>query len=154
MPWDTNDYPSSLKNLDTPVRKKAIDIANAMIEEGYKENQAIPIATEQAKEWYENAEEKEINRVTQMSDENLKNRDDDVNNSTKSRPELLDKGEHVMVHEDGWAVKAEGAKQVSNVFDTKEKAIKRAEEIAENKQTSVIIHKKDGSIQDRKEFNG
>ncbi|ELK48932.1 MULTISPECIES: DUF2188 domain-containing protein [unclassified Halobacillus] len=154
MPWDTNDYPSSLKNLDTPVRKKAIDIANAMIEEGYKENQAIPIATEQAKEWYENAEEKEINRVTQMSDENLKNRDDDVKNSTKSRPELLDKGEHVMVHEDGWAVKAEGAKQVSNVFDTKEKAIKRAEEIAENKQTSVIIHKKDGSIQDRKEFNG
>ncbi|WJE16541.1 DUF2188 domain-containing protein [Halobacillus sp. ACCC02827] len=154
MPWDTNDYPSSLKNLDTPVRKKAIDIANAMIEEGYKENQAIPIATEQAKEWYENAEEKEINRVTQMSDENLKNRDDDVKNSTKSRPELLHKGEHVMVHEDGWAVKAEGAKQVSNVFDTKEKAIKRAEEIAENKQTSVIIHKKDGSIQDRKEFNG
>ncbi|QHT45742.1 DUF2188 domain-containing protein [Bacillus sp. SB49] len=154
MPWDTNDYPSSLKNLDTPVHKKAIDIANAMIEEGYKENQAIPIATEQAKEWYENAEEKEINRVTQMSDENLKNRDDDVKNSTKSRPELLDKGEHVMVHEDGWAVKAEGAKQVSNVFDTKEKAIKRAEEIAENKQTSVIIHKKDGSIQDRKEFNG
>lgn len=49
MPWDTQDYPSSLKNLDTAVKKKAIDIANSMIDEGYDEGQAIPIATEQAK---------------------------------------------------------------------------------------------------------
>lgn len=26
MPWDTNDYPESLKNLDTSVRKKAMKL--------------------------------------------------------------------------------------------------------------------------------
>ncbi|RWZ58135.1 DUF2188 domain-containing protein [Halobacillus fulvus] len=149
MPWDTNDYPSSLKNLDTPVRKKAIDIANAMIDEGYKEDQAIPIATEQAKEWYENADQKERNQMKQASDENLKERDEDASDS---RPELLDKGQHVVSHEDGWAVQAEDAKQPSDVFEKKQEAIDRAEEIAENKGTQVIIHKKDGSIQDKKSY--
>ncbi len=146
MPWDTTDYPSSLKNLDTVVRKKAIDIANAMIDEGYKEGQAIPIATEQAKEWYKNASDKEKNEVKQMSDADLKARDD---NPQDSRPELLDRGEHVIAHEDGWAVKTQDARRSSHVFDKKEDAIKRAREIAENKQTSLIIHKKDGSIQDK-----
>ncbi|GAB2545018.1 uncharacterized protein YdaT [Gracilibacillus alcaliphilus] len=50
-------------------------------------------------------------------------------------------------HKDGWAVKTQDAKQASGVFKTKEEAIKRAEEIAENKQTAVIIHKQDGTIQ-------
>ncbi|SHN30376.1 DUF2188 domain-containing protein [Gracilibacillus kekensis] len=146
MPWDTEDYPSSLKNLDTAVRKKAIDIANAMIDEGYKEGQAIPIATEQAKEWYNNASDKEINQVKQMSDNDLRSRDED---SQSSRPELLDKGEHVIPFEDGWAVKTQDAKQASDVFSNKQDAIDRAREIASNKQTAVIIHKKDGSIQEK-----
>ncbi|GEN53566.1 DUF2188 domain-containing protein [Halobacillus faecis] len=151
MPWDTDDFPSSLKNLETPIRKKAIDIANAMIDEGYKEGQAIPIATEQAKEWYENADEKEINRVKQMSDKNLKSRDQERG---ESRPELLEKGQHVVAHEEGWAVKTEDAKQPSNVFDKKQDAIDRAKEIAENKGTQVVVHKKDGSIQEKMSFNG
>jgi len=116
-----------------------------MIDEGYKEGQAIPIATEQAKEWYENASEKEINQVIQMSDEDLKESDSD---RSASNPELMEKGEHVIPHEDGWAVKAQGAKQPSDVFSKKDEAIERAKEIAENKQTSVVIHKQDGTIQD------
>lgn len=51
MPWSMKDYPQSLKNLEKPVRKKAIEIANAMLDEGYEEGRAIPIATSQAKEW-------------------------------------------------------------------------------------------------------
>lgn len=144
MPWDTNDYPSSLKNLDIAIQKKAIEIANAMIEDGYQEGQAIPIATEQAKKWYDNASEHEINRVIQMSDQDLKEMDD---RRPTGNPELMEKGEHVIPHEDGWSVKAQNAKQPSDVFSTKEKAIQLAEEIAENKQTSVIIHKQDGTIQ-------
>ncbi|WP_440895457.1 DUF2188 domain-containing protein [Amphibacillus sp. Q70] len=144
MPWDTNDYPSSLKNLDTAIRKKAIDMANTMVEDGYKEGQAIPIATEQAKKWYANASEQEINQVIYMSDQDLKQSDD---NRSTGNPELMEKGEHVIPHENGWAVKAQHAKQPSDVFSTKEKAVQRAEEIAENKQTSVIIHKQDGTIQ-------
>lgn len=67
MPWDMNDYPSSLKNLPYAVRKKAIDIANAMIDDGYDENRAIPIATKQAKSWYEKADKDEIKDVIQQA---------------------------------------------------------------------------------------
>lgn len=146
MPWDTTDYPSSLKNLDTVTRKKAIDIANAMIDEGYDEGQAIPIATAQAKGWQNNASEKEINQVKQMSDDDLRERDDNAENS---RPELMEKGEHVVSHEDGWAVKTQNAKQASTILDKKEDAIKRAKEIAKNKGTSVIVHKQNGAIQEQ-----
>lgn len=59
MPWTMNDYPSSLKNLPKATRKKAIDIANALMDEGYREENAIPIATKQAEEWYHNATEEE-----------------------------------------------------------------------------------------------
>lgn len=151
MPWDTEDYPSSFKNLDTAVRKKAIDIANAMLDEGYDEGRAIPIATKQAKEWYDNADENEINRVKQMSDDDLKSRDDDDDKGS-GRPELMDNAEYVVAHDDGWAVKAKDAKQPSDVFDNKQDAIQRAEEIAENKGTQVVIEKKDGSVQEKKSF--
>ncbi|WP_079526451.1 DUF2188 domain-containing protein [Halobacillus hunanensis] len=151
MPWDTKDYPSSFKSLDTVVRKKAIDIANAMIDEGYDEGRAIPIATEQAKEWHENASQDEKQQMRNKSDKELRNREKDDQSS--SRPELLDKGEHVVSHEDGWAVQAEDAKQPSDVFENKQDAVERAKEVAKNKGTSVIIHKQDGSIQDQTSYS-
>ncbi|PYZ92025.1 hypothetical protein CR194_17670 [Salipaludibacillus keqinensis] len=151
MPWDTHDYPDSLKNLATPVRKKAIDIANAMLDEGYKEGQAIPIATKQAKEWYENATEKEINEIKYRGNEELKKRDD-KDKQSNSRPELLEKGEHVFPHEEGWAVQAEDGKQPSDVFDKKQDAIERAREIAQKKETHLVIHKADGSVQDKQSY--
>jgi len=50
MPWTQQDYPDSLKNLDPKVRKKAIDIANRLVEdEAMDEGRAIAIATSQAK---------------------------------------------------------------------------------------------------------
>ncbi|WP_072330500.1 MULTISPECIES: hypothetical protein [unclassified Paenibacillus] len=54
MPWTQGDYPPSMKNLDTRVRNKAVEIANALLEDGYEEGRAIAIATAQAKEWNEN----------------------------------------------------------------------------------------------------
>jgi uncharacterized protein YdaT len=48
MPWNKNDYPSSLKNLPADVRNKAIEIANALLDEGYDEGRAIAIATDRA----------------------------------------------------------------------------------------------------------
>ncbi|AOC89960.1 uncharacterized protein BARD7_00455 [Bacillus amyloliquefaciens] len=69
MPWSMKDYPQSLKNLEEPVRKKAIEIANAMIDEGYEEGRAIPIATSQAKEWKENASKEDIDQLMKHDDE-------------------------------------------------------------------------------------
>ena len=49
--------------------EKAIEIANAMVDEGYEEGRAIPIATSQAKEWKENASKEEIDQLMKHDDE-------------------------------------------------------------------------------------
>jgi len=54
MPWTHSDYPVSLKNLSETTRNKAIEIANALLEEGYDDGKAIAIATAKAEEWSEN----------------------------------------------------------------------------------------------------
>ncbi|MCC7206252.1 MAG: DUF2188 domain-containing protein [Anaerolineae bacterium] len=54
MPWTDTNYPDSLKNFMAPVRRKAIEIANALLEDGYSEGRAIAIATAQAEEWAQN----------------------------------------------------------------------------------------------------
>ncbi|MBO2945158.1 hypothetical protein JJQ72_14365 [Paenibacillus sp. F411] len=55
MPWSKEDYPQSMKNLEPRVRNKAIEIANALLEEQhYEEGRAIAIATAKAEEWAEN----------------------------------------------------------------------------------------------------
>ncbi|MCY8989641.1 DUF2188 domain-containing protein [Bacillus atrophaeus] len=148
MPWSMKDYPNSFKNLDKPVKKKAIEIANAMINEGYEEGRAIPIATSQAKEWAQHASKDEI--ADFVKHDNVTKRDRDSDSS--ARPELMDKAEHVIKHKDGWAVKTEDAKRVTEVKDTKQEAISRAKEIAENKGTEVIVHKADGSVQKKMEM--
>ncbi|WP_087992985.1 DUF2188 domain-containing protein [Bacillus vallismortis] len=143
MPWSIKDYPASLKNLENPVKKKAIDIANAMIDEGYEDGRAIPIATSKAKEWAENASKKEIDDFLKNGDET----EHDEDPSSGTGPELMDKAEHVIKHKNGWAVKAEDAKRVSEIKGTKKEAIERAKEIAAHKGTEVIVHLADGSVQ-------
>jgi uncharacterized protein YdaT len=51
MPWRSDDYPASMKNLSSRVRGKAIDIANALLAEGMDEGMAIRIAIARAKDW-------------------------------------------------------------------------------------------------------
>ena len=53
MPWNEVYYPKSMRNLPRGVRLKAIEIANALLEEGYDEGTAIRIAIAKAKEWAE-----------------------------------------------------------------------------------------------------
>ncbi|MGP4107578.1 DUF2188 domain-containing protein [Virgibacillus sp. L01] len=149
MPWTLNDYPSSMKNLNHVTKKKAIDIANSMIDEGYEEGQAIPIAMEQAKEWRQNADDDEIDsyenngKTIERSEEGKK---------YESNPGRLEEAEHVEPHDDGWAVKSSNAKRASEVFDKKDDAVERAREIARNKGTSLKIYKQDGSVQDQQSY--
>ena len=51
MPWNEDYYPTSMRNLDPAIRTKAIEIANALLEEGMDEGMAIRIAIAKAKEW-------------------------------------------------------------------------------------------------------
>jgi len=51
MPWNEARYPASMRRLDPRTRVKAIEIANALLEEGHDEGKAIRIAIAKAKEW-------------------------------------------------------------------------------------------------------
>ncbi|MCX8116005.1 MAG: hypothetical protein N3D71_13180 [Burkholderiaceae bacterium] len=51
MPWNETYYPASMRHLSPPVRAKAIEIANALLEEGMDEGKAIRIAIAKAKAW-------------------------------------------------------------------------------------------------------
>jgi uncharacterized protein YdaT len=51
MPWDEDRYPASMSHLPVRVRRKAIEVANALLAEGYDEGKAIRIAIAKAKEW-------------------------------------------------------------------------------------------------------
>ena len=51
MPWNADRYPASMRNLPAPVRAKAIEIANALLDEGMDDGRAIRIAIAKAKAW-------------------------------------------------------------------------------------------------------
>lgn len=52
MPWTNYNYPVSMKNLPAETRMKAIEIANALLEERrLDEGRIIAIAISRAKEW-------------------------------------------------------------------------------------------------------
>src|SRR5690625_4000864 len=112
MPWTVNDYPSSMKNLPHATKKKAIDIANAMIDEGYDEERAIPIATEQAKEWRENASKNEINRYEKSGKPTERSAKD---KKYENNPERLGEGEDGVAQEKGWAGKSRGGKRAREI---------------------------------------
>lgn len=53
MPWNRSYYPPAMEHLPEAVRAKAIEIANALLAQGYDEGKAIRIAIAKAKEWAE-----------------------------------------------------------------------------------------------------
>lgn len=141
MPWNMKDFPASMKNLDKLTRKKAIDIANALLDEGYPDSRAIPIAIDQAKEWYENASESE--RRTFQKEKNPSKSDKHDTNPRAGK--LLDSDVIVEYAEEQWIVKSKGAKKASNHFDTKKEAIEKGKQVAQNKESTLVIYKKDGT---------
>ncbi|PKI21615.1 hypothetical protein CW746_09570 [Staphylococcus succinus] len=136
MPWTMDDFPQSWKNMDKLERKKAIDIGNAMLKDGYKEENAIPIATKQAESWYKDASEKDLEQL-----KNKKITKHDADDS--SNPQLNEKDVHVYFEDDVWKIKSDSAKQASDSFERKSDAMKRARNIADNRNTEIIEHKKD-----------
>lgn len=146
MPWNMQDYPDSMKNMDPLVRKKAIDIANALEDEGYAEDRLIPIAHSQAQEWYEDASEEEKEEFE--NEENPKKEDE---HESSSNTDLVDNDVEVFYVDDEWKVQTKGSERADETFDKKTDAVERAEEMALNKESQVIIYKQDGEVQSEKE---
>ncbi len=53
MPWYNGDYPPSYKNQPKKLREKAVEIANAMLEEGAEEGVAIATGLKRAREYFD-----------------------------------------------------------------------------------------------------
>lgn len=58
MPWYNGDYPPSYKNQPVKLRAKAVEIANALLEEGTEEGIAIATGLKCAREYFKNKESK------------------------------------------------------------------------------------------------
>lgn len=71
---------------------------------------------------------------------------------TRENPDVSEKDRHVVPHGDGWAVRSPKSKRASQVFDTKKDAMERGIEIARNNATALVVHGRDGKIQDRREY--
>lgn len=59
------------------------------------------------------------------------------------------RNQHVVPHDDGWAVKPEGGQRASSVHDTQSEAIEHAREIARHQNSELFVHGRDGRIRER-----
>lgn len=62
------------------------------------------------------------------------------------------KNVHVVPHEEGWAVKREGAKRASSVHGTKAPATEAGRKTAKAEKVELVIHNKDGKISDKDSY--
>ena len=140
MPWTKKDYPSSMKNLLREVKDKAIEIANALLEDkNMAEGIAIATAISRAKDWA-------ANRGKPISSRNASSRSTDVKKHGQDR--------YVTPYEENkWAVKVEGTKKVEKVFDNKQEAVKQGRAKAKKANASLTVQKRTGKVEKRVSYN-
>ena len=131
-------FPDSMKNLPEAVRNKAIEIANALLEEKHMD-EGIAIATgiSRAKDWA-------ANHGLQPEAAEGRSRKTDVKKHGEDR--------FVSPHDNKWGVKKEKGKK-EEIFNTKREAVEQAEKEAGEANASVTIQGKHGKIEKRKSFN-
>jgi len=59
---------------------------------------------------------------------------------------------HIVPHKDGWAAKREGNKRATLVRPTKADALDKGRQLAKKDKVELVIHKRDGKIQDSDSF--
>jgi len=139
MPWTKKDYPASMKKLPVAVREKAIEIANALLEEK-RMDEGIAIATgiSRAKDWAANRGKRTAAKGSSRSTDVKKHGEDRY---------VIPYNEHE------WAIKNEGSKKVSKVFSNKKEAVKKARTEARQANASLTIQKRTGKVQKRISYN-
>lgn len=138
MPWTKTDYPNSMKNLPSAVRNKAIEIGNALLDEGeMEEGIAIATAISRAKDW--------------AAEHGKKVQDPERSKITDVKIHGQDRV--VIPYEDKWAIKIEGHTKVEKTFDTKEEAVKQARKETKKVNGSLTIQRKTGKVEKRISYN-
>jgi Uncharacterized protein conserved in bacteria (DUF2188) len=64
----------------------------------------------------------------------------------------MGKNQHVVVHEDRWAVKEEGESTPVALFKTQGQAWEKAKAIARRERSEAVLHGKDGRIRERNTY--
>ncbi|MBM7705847.1 uncharacterized protein YdaT [Chryseomicrobium aureum] len=118
MPWTKTDYPDSMKNLDASVRNKAIEMANAMVDDGMEEGRAISIATAKARDYVSGSD-------------------------NSSRPHYV-----VKAHEDDWILMKQDGERAIKTATTKESLLQEAKTYVNDKDGILKVYKQDGSVED------
>ncbi len=137
MPWTTRDYPAAMKNLPAEVRNKAVEIANAILDEGdMDEGLAIATGISRAKDWA-------ANRGKPIEGSERAGKKTDVKKHGEDR--------YVIPHEKGWAVKIEMGD--AKVYHTKKEAVSAARSAAKAANASLTVQDKKGKIQSRVSYN-
>ncbi|MCJ7468150.1 MAG: DUF2188 domain-containing protein [Maribacter sp.] len=57
--------------------------------------------------------------------------------------------QHVVPYDNGWAVRREGNKRITSKHQRQDTAINKAKRLARKYKADVIIHRADGTIRDR-----
>jgi hypothetical protein len=60
--------------------------------------------------------------------------------------------QHVVVHDNGWAVTAEGAGAPTVIFKTQDEAWEKAKSIARKERSEALLHGKDGHLRERNAY--
>jgi uncharacterized protein YdaT len=58
MPWYNGDFPPSYKNQPKYLREKAVEIANALLQDGSEEGIAIATGLKRAREFFKDQDKK------------------------------------------------------------------------------------------------
>ncbi len=65
---------------------------------------------------------------------------------------MAGKNQHVIPHQEGWAVKGAGNQRATSVHDTQKQAVDAARDIARKQQSELVIHRQDGRIRDKDSY--
>ena len=64
----------------------------------------------------------------------------------------MTRNQHVVPHGNGWAVRGAGNSRATSVCDTQVEAIARGRTIAQNQQSELLIHGRNGQIRARDSY--
>ena len=61
--------------------------------------------------------------------------------------------QHVVPYKEGWAIRREGNKRITSKHRKQSTAIRKAKSLARKHKANLIIHRQDGTIRDRVDFD-
>ena len=64
----------------------------------------------------------------------------------------MGKNQHVVPHNNAWAVRGEGNGKVTSTHSTQREAIEQAKSIAQNQRSEMLIHGENGQIRERNSY--